>query len=269
MSLSTAYDPTDPEDQPKSGHLSRKDLLRITIIIAITLIILIPVYQKLMFDRNKYMCRTHLGEVLKAMQLYAEINTDRFPPAFAVADDGTPIMSGKRVNTWVSVVSGMMNDPNSEFTCPAAGEDEHVANAGGEGKTMLSDFGIFGAMATMARSNVANPSQTALVTETSSRGSRDTYNPMPFEGQFPDGFVIGFNNTNFLPEEPYSIFKDSKFATRLSFSGTGKGNFQGAQGRHGFSNHILYVDGHIGSIKSHQAEIRRQGEELFGIWSVR
>jgi len=270
MSLSTAYDPQEPEDQPKSSLLSRKDAIRIFVGVFFLAILLLPVWFRLMDDRNKYLCRTHLGEVMKAMLLYSEINTDRFPPAYAMQPDGQPIMSGDRANTWVSVVSSMMNKPAAEFTCPAAHDSEEVRNAGGEGKTIVSHFGIFGAMATMARSNVANPSQTVLIAESSNRGSMNTFDPMPLPGTAPDGFLIGFNNTNFLPGEPYSVFKSSTTATRLAFRKTKDGNFDGvSDGRHGEHIHVLFVDGHIENLKSHGAKIKRQGEELWGAWSVR
>lgn len=271
MSLSNApYDPLAPEDKPKTGLLTRKDAIRFGGGILFLAVLGIPLYNKMMDDRNKFVCRSHLGEILKAMQLYAEINTDRFPPAFAIDPMGKPILSTGKANSWVSVISGMMNKPTTEFSCPSADDDEHVANAGPAGSTLRSAFGLFGAMSAMPVSNVASPTQTALLVETSNRGSRESFNPLPFGDNFPDGFLIGFNNTNFLPGESRSLYAKSDFATRLAFRKTKNGVFNAeTAGRHGNVIHIAYVDGHIGNLKARSAKVQKQGEEITGLWSVR
>jgi prepilin-type processing-associated H-X9-DG protein len=271
MSLSTdAYDPLAPEDKPKTGLMTRKDAIRIFGGLLFLAIIGLPVYNKMMEDRNKYVCRSHLGEILKAMQLYAEINTDRFPPAYAIDNDGNPIMSKGRANTWVSVISGMMNKPTTEFSCPTAHDDEHVANAGPSGITLKSTFGLFGAMSAMPTSSVASPTQTALLIESSDRGSQGTLNPIPFGANYPDGFLVGFDNTNLLPGELRSVINKSEYASRLAFRNTKNKSFtKQTAGRHGEVIHIAYVDGHIGNIKAPAAKIQRQGEEIVGLWSVR
>lgn len=272
MSLSNpAYDPLNPEDKPtKSGLMTRKDAIRIGLGIALLVVLFIPLFNKLMEDRNKYVCRTHLGEVLKAMQLYAAINTDRFPPAMSMDDNYMPVMSRNRANTWVSVISGMMNKPTSEFSCPSAHEDEHVFNAGLNGSTLISDFGLYGAMSALPVANVVNPTQTVLISETSNAGSRGSYNPKAFGKGLPDGFLIGLDNCNFLPGDSRSLFASSKFATRLAFRDTKDAKFgEDKGGRHGSYIHVAFVDGHIGNLRAPSATVRHQGEEIFGLWSVR
>lgn len=273
MSLSNApYDPQDPDEQPKSGLMNRKDAIRIGIGLAFLAVLLYPLYSRMMDDRNKYICRSHLGEIVKAMQIYAIQNTDRFPPAFAVDPaTGGPIMStGNRYTTWVSVVSGFMNKPKAEFMCPSADGSEHVKNAATDGGTLESDFGLFGAMAAMAGENVANRENTVLIAETSNLGANDTFDPLPFPGGASDGFLIGFDNTNFLLDESRAPLKDSQFATRLAFKDSKDKKFDGTHGgRHGDKIHVVYVDGHIGNLTSKSAHIQRLGEEPTGLWSVR
>lgn len=273
MSLSNApYDPQDPDEQPKSALINRKDAIRLLFGLGIVFLILIPLYNKMMDDRNKYVCRSHLGEIYKAMQIYASQNTDRLPPAFAIdPNTGGPIIStGDRYSTWVSVISNYINEPNAQFTCPSAHGSELVKNAGPNGATLESHYGLFGAMAAMAQDNVENKANTVLIAESSNLGSMDTFDPLIFGEGVSDGFLIGFDNSNFAQNESRAIYADSKFATRLAFRNSKDKKFDGTEpGRHGDKIHVVYVDGHIGSITSKSAHVQHMGDQTTGLWSVR
>lgn len=273
-----AYDPTDPDDQPKSSLISKKDLKWAAILVLVLALVLWPVWVKLKLQRDKHVCKDNLGQIARALQLYAEDNSDRLPPAFVADDDLTPKRFNGRPVTWMSVIAAGVKDSESNFQCPAAHAEELAPNAGLKNSTIMSGYGLFGAVSAAPLANIPNPSSVAMVAETATLGARNTYNPMPYKTKdgkpVHDGYVIGFDNSNFLPgDSGMDVLKRSKAATRLAFYDTANGEFkEDGLGRHPGGIHILFVDMHVETLPPTIAKIRRMGGEdgeIIKTWAVR
>lgn len=273
-----AYDPTDPEDRPKSNYLTMRDVRVVIIALLVASLLLWPAVMKMIAARDKHLCKDHLGQVAKALLLYAEDNLGRLPPLYVQGENFEPRQFKGGANTWITLIAGGVKDPKRSFNCPAAHDNETAASEGPEGITLRSSYGMFAAVSAAPIDNIPNPSSTAMVAETSNRGARDTYDPLPLktkDGQVVDnGFVIGFDNSNFTPVDGgMDILEKSQFATRLAFYGTGKGEFKkDGLARHQGGIHILYADSHIETLPPTIANIRRMagaGSDIIGAWAVR
>lgn len=273
-----AYDPTDPDDRPKSSYLTMRDVRVVVIALLVAAILLWPAVVKMIAARDKHLCKDNLGQVAKALLLYAEDNVGRLPPMYVQGDNFEPRQFNGKANTWITLIAGGVKNPHKTFKCPAAHDDEAAKNEGPEGSVIESTYGIFGAVAAAPIDNIPNPGATAMVAETSNRGARDTYNPLPLKTKdgatVDDGFVIGFDNSNFLPTDSgMEVLSQAKFASRLAYYGTGKGTFtKETLGRHEGGIHILFADSHIETVPALGAQIRRiagPGSDIVGTWAVR
>jgi hypothetical protein len=273
-----AYDPTDPDDRPKSNYLTLRDVKVVIIALLVASLLLWPAVMRMIAARDKHLCKDHLGQVAKALLLYAEDNLGRLPPLYVQGDNFEPRQFKSGANTWITLIAGGVRDAQKSFNCPAAHDEEAASNEGPGGTTVRSTYGMFAAVAAAPIDNIPNPSSTAMVAETANRGARDTYNPLPLkskDGQMvDDGFVIGFDNSNFTPVDGgMDVLERSKFATRLAFYGTGKGVFEKeGLARHVGGIHILYADSHIETLPPTIANLRRmagEGSDIIGAWAVR
>lgn len=284
MLSSLNFEPDAVEDQPKSIHLSRKDMRNILVALAALMVVMLPVYQVLKRGRDKHLCIQNLRAVGYALELYAIDNTDRLPPLYATDDGSTPRMYGKAPLTWMSVVADRM-DASKSLVCPSADASEYSYNVNPGIKAVKgplpSTYGMFGAWSAFPRSYVSNPAASLLVSETSNAGSAQSYNPSPFkdsQGQrFPyDGFCIGLDTTNFTPAEEGNDAKliGAKLATRLAFRNTAQGDFgSGAIPRHDGGLQALNADLQLVQILPGQAHVKRMGSKpdstITGLWQTR
>lgn len=268
-----AYDPTDPDDRPKSNYLSMRDVRVVVIAMLVTAVLLYPAVIRMIAARDKHLCKDNLGQIAKALLLYAEDNVGRLPPLYVQDDNFEPRQFNGRANTWMTLIAGGVRDPQKSFRCPSAHKDELAKSEGPDNSTILSSYGMFAALAAAPIANIPYPGSTAMVAETSNQGARGTYNPKPFSG-VDDGFVIGFDNSNFNPDDGgMDTLSASRLVTRLAFYDTASGTFlKEGRGRHDGGIHILFADSHIETLPPTVAEIRRMagaGSDIIGTWSIR
>jgi hypothetical protein len=110
----------------------------------------------------------------------------------------------------------------------------------------------------------ANPSDTALIVETSNNGSQGSFNPLPFTdssgNRVPfDAFMVGFDDSNEL------FTPDSKRVTRLAF----RGKEQGGHARHSAGIHVFYLDGHKEFLKPGRDRLKNIYPDAEGPWRVK
>jgi prepilin-type processing-associated H-X9-DG protein len=272
------YDPTEDDARVRSSHFTKKDLAKFLILIPIIVLALWPLWLRLKEQRDKHVCKDNLAQISRALFLYAENNSGRLPPTYVWGENAEPKMFNGRANTWMSLIAEGVKDPASAFTCPSAKATELAPNAIPDGKTAMSAYGMFAALSAAGTDSVPNPSTQAMIGETASMGAEDTYNPWPLKDEdgrlVHDGYVIGFDNSNFLPlDSDMQVFGKSKFATRLAFYGSKGGQFTDQQkGRHEGGIHIVFLDGHVETLPAKSAHIRRiakEGSEITGAWQIR
>ncbi|MEQ1934422.1 MAG: hypothetical protein ABL962_11185, partial [Fimbriimonadaceae bacterium] len=171
------YDPNAIEETPRSSLVTRKDFIRGTVIMLILAALVIPVYRKMMDDRDKHLCKRNLGDISKAMLLYASANSDRFPPIYAMDRNGEVIRSKSGSFTWISNLSPYATEPIKVFKCPACANDENTLNEGDGGKSIESSYGMFAALSARPLSDVANQAAAVMLSETSNLGAQESYDP--------------------------------------------------------------------------------------------
>lgn len=276
--MADAYDPTEDEPRVRSQHLSKKDVIRLLIGVAILVLAFMPVWLKLKLQRDKHVCKENLAQISRALFLYAENNSGRLPPTYVWGSNAEPMMFDGRANTWMSLIAEGVKDPVEGFKCPSAKPSELAPNAIPGSRTAMSSYGMFGALAAAGTDSVPNPGSQAMLAETANKGAEGTYNPWPIKDEkgnaVHDGYVIGFDNSNFLPlDSDLQVFSKSKFATRLAFYETATGVFDDQkQGRHEGGIHIVFLDGHVETVSAKAARIRRiakEGSEITGAWAIR
>jgi prepilin-type processing-associated H-X9-DG protein len=257
--MATPFDPQEEPERIRSSYVTRKQAIIFLLGVVVFGLLLTPVFKTLMEDRNKYVCRNNMGQISKAMQTYAELNNGRFPPTHITGHEWGPAMFKARdgdkireaVFSWLSTIAGYMKD-GSIVNCPSAPADELCPTQGPKSELLHAAYGMFGSMASAAPSNLENASTSVLFAETANMGASDTYNPLPFKDkdgkQLPDGFLIGYDSSNFDPIDQYNQLEKAKFVTRLAFPGTKNGKFEEkGPGRHGNTINFVYADGHIKS----------------------
>jgi hypothetical protein len=234
------FDPNAVEGERPAGsqYVQLKDLR----IWAIALILLsIPcylVYKVLEGNSERHRCTSNLAAIYSAVNLYAEQHDNRFPPmARTESDFVTPTLSPEgHPYTWVSDVSAFMSK-RQNFVCPTAEDAETVHNESPESSKMTVDstYGMYIPYGGMLTSLVESPDDIVLIAETSNRGAKETLDPTPYRGTLPDGFTIGWSNSN---EKSNG---GTTSVTRLAFPGSGKGSTK--IGRHGSLIQALTASG--------------------------
>ncbi len=232
------YDPNAVEGEKPAGnqYVSVKDLRVWAIALALLSVPMYFIYKVLEGNSERHRCTTNMSSVFAAINLYAEQHDNRFPPIARTQADGvTPQLSeGGQAYTWVSDVQPFLTK-RANFVCPTATAAEAAPNEGGGGVALPSTYGMYVPYATLLTSLVEAPDQIVLIAETSNHGAEATSDPVPFGEGIPDGFAIGWSNSNARP--------DAKTATvtRLAFPGASKGATD--VGRHGAFLQALRADG--------------------------
>lgn len=273
----TPYDPAEDDPRIRASHFTKKDLKKLLIIVPLVVLALWPVWMKLKLQRDKHVCKDNLAQISRAIFIYADNNSGRLPPTYVWGDNAEPKMFDGRANTWMSLIAEGVRDPVETFTCPSAKESELAPNAIPGGKTAMSAYGMFAALSAAGTDSVPNPVTQAMIAESASMGAEGTYNPTPLKdgkgNPVHDGYVIGFDNSNFLPmDSDMAVFGKSKLVTRLAFYGTQSGEFkEETKGRHEGGIHIIFLDGHAETVPAKIARIRRiakQGSAITGAWQI-
>lgn len=248
------YDPNAVEGEKPVGHqyVSVKDLRVWGIGLLVLSVPMYFVYKVLEGNSERHRCITNMSGVFSAINLYAEQHDNRFPPLARTQPDGvTPQLSENgEAYTWISDVQPFLTK-RASFVCPTATAPEAVPNEGEGGKTLPSTYGMYAPYAGILTSLVEAPDQIILVAETSNHGAKATYDPVPFGADIPDGFAIGWSNSNAKPDAKTSM------VTRLAFPGAAKGTTTLA--RHGSYLQALRADGKMIQLKPDDAYYQSAG----------
>lgn len=262
------YDPTAPEgDAGGNQYLSKKDLRILVVVLVLLGFALYPMYLYGLRSRDKSLCTQNMKAIFDALHLYAVDHDDGLPPVYRTGNGDMPGLgaSGKPY-TWASDIAPYMN-VRSSFVCPAADPSENVHAE--DQKTLKGDvpmsYGMYAPYGGFKTFNIENPEQTVIVAETSNDGAQTSYDPLPFDKgrQVPDGFLIGWDNSN---DQASSA---SRFVTRLAFRETSNGLFGSkAYGRHDNGIHALTASGERLNLKPDNAVIVQQDRLPGGFWRV-
>ena len=286
MILTTGQYDADTPDGDKgyqSQYITKKDAIRIGIVLVVLIILFIPVYRIMKSNGDKTVAKRNLRGAWFAMGIYSEGYDQRYPALFQEGENGAPYLENDMPVVWASQLSGLL--PSGVDLKDSAADDSEVCRVNGTvldtksgpGKTEVDfielTYGMYAPLATRPTSDVLNPSSTVLVAQTSNSGARGTFNPLPFRRSdgtvVPfDGFMVGWDTTN---RDFYDIgaLEDANSVTRLAFFDTEDGEFEGsnAEGRHGRSIYTIHVDGTLGEISSSDALIRKSGGRVTRHWS--
>jgi hypothetical protein len=264
------YDAQSPEDErpTRSSYLSVRDLRQLGIILFFFFLLMIPIYDHMKRQSEQSRCNHNIKEIGSALNQYAGLQDDRFPPIYVTGQGHEPDLDAQgRASTFATLLAPYMS--RATFQCPSAKTEEAVRTEDPASieLTMLTTYGMFAPYSAYPRYLITNPNQVVLLAETSNHGARKTYNPVPLtapDGAVSpsDGFLIGFSEDNFDPTGANAV-------TRLAFYDTAGGDFTGAGGsRHAEGIFFLYADGHREMLPRQAATVRMLGDEPMGLWAV-
>jgi hypothetical protein len=242
--ITDAYDPTAPEGDiaGRGQYMTAKQLRGILLIFFAVLLAMVPMYQVFKGKTDRATCTKNMKAIYDAMSLYAEQHDGRFPTIDRAEEIGSfaPSLGDTgHVYTWASDIAPYMN-ARASFRCPAAKSDEVVWTEDPRSSTnfLPLTYGMYAAYSGFMTSLVENPAQTIIIAETSDRGAEGTFDPQPFGPSLPDGFVIGWSDSNVEAD------KKTTAVTRLAFSQTSDGRFKAdGPARHGDAIHLLTANG--------------------------
>lgn len=265
------YDPSAPEGAGGGGsaYVSRKDVRIIAVGVVCLSIILFPIYKAMEKNSERARCLQNMKALSAAINEYAALHDDRFPPIMRTQLNGAPDLGNTGLPyTWASDAAEFMS-PRSSFLCPSASPDEIVYVEGKGGTKIPVTYGMYAPYGGYLRSIVDNPDQTIILAETSNNGALKTFDPVPFVGmkgeKIPhDGFVIGWDNDNFEANE------QTRFVTRLAFPESAGGKFvKDGPMRHEKGLHGIVVSGAASSyITPLQARVEMKFGLPGGMWAV-
>lgn len=258
------------DEQPKSQYVSRRDV-RVTIVALVVLAILLsPIYFVLKERRDAYLCKRNFQSMAKAISLYAAENNDRLPPVFVTMDGVTPLVEKDGgLYTWAFLIDPFMKS-NTDFKCPKASEDEcYFDHKSDTGKLMPVSYGMYLPHGGLPISNIPNPEEAILITETSALGSKDTFDPHPILDSLgkpvPDSFAVTWDTGN--------VYSTGKVAavSRLAYPNTSSGKFvKDGASRHPDGNHFLTASGTAFTLPANAAKVTwdARQQRIVGRWAV-
>lgn len=287
MGAPGAFDADTPEGEKgySSQYINKKDVIKIGIVLVVVVLLGIPVFKIMKEKGDETVCRKNLLQAWSAIGVYAEGYDGRFPPMYEVGDNGSPALDQGLPVVWASVISGYLQK-GVTLTCPAADSSENTkvngqvydTSKGSKGKLINSinlSYGMYMPLSTRPSSDFRDPASTVLLTETANDGAMKTYDPNPFTNsdgeRVPfDGFMVGWDTTNFYNPKNMTGSFDAAKVTRLAFYNTSDGNFGGkdVKARHGSRLFAIYVDGSLGHLKGNSGNIvKRGGNRVSDYWS--
>lgn len=268
--LHTASDDDDIKERRRSSYVTRKEW-RVVLFAAIVFgAILFTIYKFAEKESQFHICTGNFQQMRNAIFVYAANNNDRLPPVFAEDGKGEPLLipssspAGDAPYSWVSLIQPAM-EVRASFVCPSADGSERSSNLHPTDpkSDLFSTYGMYRARSAWPLTMIRDPDSTVIITETSNRGSANTFDPMPFKSA-PDGIAIGWNDSNL------ALTKDSAFVTRLAFPKSEGGKFaENGLARHSRGINVLFASGRRGLLKPPDAKIERLGNEPTGYWSDR
>lgn len=265
-----AYDASEVEERPRSAYLSRKDVRAFFIGGVIIVVLMIPIYMVFKSQRDRHLCKQNIGQIFKAIQLYAIINDNRFPPLYVEGQGREPnLFQGNDPFTWMSLVQSGMS-ARSSFVCPSADEVEMIENLhpDADKPPFKSAYGMYRPWSGYNSVMIVNPDTSVLIVETSNAGAANTYDPLSFSHKI-DGMAVGWNDDNFKATGL------SEYVTRLAFPNSAGGRFlKDGEARHGEIIHAVTTSGRLLYLKPPAARVERLsskvgGSEIIGRWADR
>jgi hypothetical protein len=264
------YDPQAPEGDMsgRSAYISKKDIKVIAIAIVLIGVALYPIWQYQVRQSEKARCTGNMKAISDALNLYAEDKEDRFPPLYRTGKGDLPGLGDTHLPyTWCDDIAPLMNKRYS-FVCPAAVSGEAVTseNPSSDKSNLKTTYGMYLPYSGYPRSLVPNPDEAAVVAETSNLGAATSYDPVQMKDEngtlLPDGFVIGWDNSNTEPNSK------TKFVTRLAYPGTDSGKFsKDGLSRHDSGIHIMTASGEVRTLGPEAAEFHQRKGSFTGLWA--
>ena len=272
MSDNELYDPSAPEGDSRAGsaYVSRKDVRVVAVALVILGFMMYPVFRVLQRRSEKARCIMNMKGITDAMNQYATLNEDKFPPLYATGGADEPMLQASGAPyTWASDLFEYMGT-RATFVCPTAEKEEYSYSQDphSDAKKFANSYGMFAPLGAMSRSQVDDPNEAVLVAESSNMGALNTLDPIPFKDSsgkvLPyDGMIIGWDNDNFNGD------KTSKFVTRLAFPNTKEKNFvKTGDGRHDEGSFVLSVTGQLRSVHPDIARVMRRDGNIYGVWPM-
>lgn len=265
------FDPTAPEGDAARGsaYISKKDFRIISVAVLCLIGLLFPIYKVMERNSQKARCALNVKAISTALNEYAALHDDRFPPIMRTAENGSPDLGETGLPyTWVSDIEEHMS-PRASFLCPSASPDEIVYVEGTQGKKIPVTYGMYAPYGGYLRSVIENPDQTIIIAETSNFGGGGSFDPTPYlnskgEKITSDGFVIGWNDSNIEGSDK------SQFVTRLAFPETSAGKFdEKGPRRHDAGIYAITAVGAAAPLlKPNAAVIEKKFGLPGGIWAV-
>lgn len=271
--MSSQYDPDNPEGSrpPAASYVTKNDIKWVAIVLVFGTILFWPLWSKWMEDGKKKVCSTNIQLIGKALLSYAELNDNRFPPIYESGDNESPsLIDGVPIN-WMTLVEPHLSKRGGTV-CPSAKPEEHsyfYSVATKKGRAL--SYGLYFPIAAAPTYQLKDPDRLILLTETTTNGANNTYNPTRLtysDGSVlkDDGFMIGYDN-----KDGNFDFKrgETKFVTRLAFGGTANGVFDSekATARHAAGNHVIFADGSMGFLQPTDAPVKFLDDQtITGRW---
>lgn len=196
-----------------------------------------------------------LRAIHAALFLYAEQNDDGLPMAYITTAGDVPLADSQgRPAVWASNLADYISSVE-HFTSPAIPKEWGTPFAYRDRQTdelkgATLSYGILSWMTLPPTRTYLLEDTQVMAAESISSGNGGSYNPRPVPGGLPDGFLIGYNDSNFQPTA------ESKFVTRLALVGTGK-DPTALQPVHPGGVLVLFPDGRVASLPPAEAEIPR------------
>jgi len=252
------------ERKVRGRHVSKRDIIIVTIVLVAVIAVSIPFIGPQIERANDTDCRENMKAIGQAIALYVAQNDDRLPATHnvdltdgsaATPPNGYPI-------TWASNIQPFLG-PRRSFLCRSASPEEAVNTTSGKPgqKSFPLSYGMYKGLSTVPTIQIPDPNNSILVAETSDQGSKGTYDPHPFGPNKPNGFLIGWDDSN------SEFTKLSKWATRLAFHGNGTGyEGQNVTGRHNDHINSVTVSGAYRSLHAPDARIEHSSPRLKGLW---
>lgn len=241
-------------ERRKNPYLSRKGLRWVLLAFAVAVAGALA-YVKLVWEPARW--PLHIKGDLKAIHaalfLYAEQNDDGLPMAYIPTQGDIPLTDGKgRPAVWASHLADYITAVE-HFTSPAIPKDWGTPIAyrdrqTDELKEATLSYGILAWMTLPPTRTYLLEGTQVMVAESISNGKGGSYNPLPVPGGLPDGFLIGYNDSNFQPTPK------SKFVTRLALVGGGATPTE-LRPVHPGGILVLYPDGRVASLPPTEAAI--------------
>src|SRR6188474_1354019 len=172
-----AYDASEVDERPRSAYLSRKDVRILLLVGGVFVVLMMPIYMVFKAQRDRHLCKQNIGQIFKAIQLYAINNDNRFPPLYVEGPNREPnLFQGNDPFTWMSLVQSGMS-ARSSFVCPSADEDEMIENLhpDAEKPPFKSAYGMYRPWSGYNSTMIVNPDTSVLIVETSNAGASKTF----------------------------------------------------------------------------------------------